>query len=124
MKRLLLLIIDLVVTIDVKADIENRVWGLVDAVYPKEMAAKICHQLNIHNGVIEHFGTNYSRVYCIWPKIFSETNYCVAGSNPSSGRVDFLYKCSEIEMLEKLKQEPPPKRSVEIIFKNNGKGNT
>ncbi|VDN81322.1 unnamed protein product [Brugia pahangi] len=85
-----------------------------------EIAAKICHQLNIHNGVIEHFGTNYSRVYCIWPKIFPEMNYCIAGSNPSLGRVDFLDKCSEIEVLEKLKQELL-KRSVEIIFKNNDK---
>ncbi|KAL3990480.1 hypothetical protein ACH3XW_31955 [Acanthocheilonema viteae] len=82
-----------------------------------DLAVNICHRLNIQNGVVEHFGVNYSKVYCIWPKIFSEMNYCVAGfrSNASSEEVDSFHNCSEAGILAKLEQEPP-KRSLGVIF--------
>ncbi|CAG9538608.1 unnamed protein product [Cercopithifilaria johnstoni] len=122
MKRSFTLVISLVLIIGVKANIESNVWRLVDAVYPKDLAVNICHRLNIQNGIVEHFGTNYSKVYCIWPKIFSDINYCAAGFrlNSSSEAVESLYNCSEAEILAELRQESP-KRSLEIIFTTIGK---
>ncbi|VDK75538.1 unnamed protein product [Litomosoides sigmodontis] len=81
------------------------------------LAVNICHQLNIHSGVVEHFGTNYSKVYCIWPKIFMESSYCTVGSrlNSSVEEAANLHNCSEAEILSKLEEESP-KRSLEVIF--------
>ncbi|OZC08530.1 hypothetical protein X798_04464 [Onchocerca flexuosa] len=86
------------------------------------LAVKICHWLNVQIGVLEHFGTNYSKVYCVWPKIFSETSYCVANShlNFPSEQVENLHNCSEAEILAKFGQESP-KRSVNVIFKRTEK---
>uniref|UniRef100_A0A915PRX8 RNA helicase n=1 Tax=Setaria digitata TaxID=48799 RepID=A0A915PRX8_9BILA len=108
----------------VKVNFESEVWKLVDAVYPKGLALKICYQLNL-DGIFEHSGINYSKVYCVWPKLFLETNYCVVGSrlNTSlelSERIENFDGCSELEILRKLEEESP-KRSMRMIFKTTGK---
>uniref|UniRef100_A0A0R3RNF8 DUF3019 domain-containing protein n=1 Tax=Elaeophora elaphi TaxID=1147741 RepID=A0A0R3RNF8_9BILA len=118
MKRLLALTIFLILTVGINANIESNVWELVDVVYPKNLAVNICRRLSIQSGITEHSGTNYSKVYCIWPKIFSEMNYCAADfrlNSSSEGVEESWRNCSEIEILAKLEQQSS-KRSLKTIF--------
>ncbi|VDN04363.1 unnamed protein product [Thelazia callipaeda] len=71
------------------------------------LATEICWQLNFKYGMIEHFGLNYSKVYCVWPNTFFENNSCINAVNAnftSKLQID-VDNCTEAEILAKLDSE-------------------
>lgn len=89
----------------------------------KDLAVKICYQMNFKNGISERSDSQVANVRCIWPKSFIQRNYCFRSAVPNS-LTDFpenSHNCSENEILAKFKQEETKPQTQSKISGNDGK---